>query len=123
MLVLRTGVDLLEISRLSQLQAEIKPRFLARVFTKNELELFKDSDASLSGRFAAKESVAKALGTGIGEISWQDIEILKGDTGEPKLILHGIALELSNQLGLTQWSVTISHTQSQAIALAVAIGL
>jgi holo-[acyl-carrier protein] synthase len=123
MFVLRTGVDLLEISRLSQLQAEIKPRFLARVFTKSELEIFKDSDASLSGRFAAKEAVAKALGTGIGIVSWQEIEILKGESGEPLLTLYGKALELSNQLGLTHWSVSISHTQSQAVAFAVAAGL
>jgi holo-[acyl-carrier protein] synthase len=122
MFVLRSGVDLLEISRLGQVQAEIKPRFLTRVFTPRELEICKDSDIHLSGRFAAKEAVAKALGSGIGPVSWQEIEILQGGAGEPLLVLHGKALDLSNQLGLHTWSLSISHTASHAVAFAVAVG-
>ncbi len=122
MFILRSGVDLLEINRLSQLRLEIKPRFLARVFTPRELEICQGADIHLGGRFAAKEAVAKALCSGIGPVSWQEIEILQGQAGEPVLTLHGKALELSQQLGLTTWSVSISHTRSHAVAFAVAAG-
>jgi holo-[acyl-carrier protein] synthase len=122
MFVLRSGVDILEINRLVQLRAEIKPRFLTRVFTPGELEICRGSEISLSGRFAIKEAVAKALGSGIGPISWQEIETLQGQAGEPLLVLHGKALLLSNQLGIHTWSISISHTRTLAIGFAVAAG-
>ncbi len=121
-MILRSGVDILEIDRLVQLQAEIKPRFLARVFTPDELRICNGSDGGLAGRFAVKEAVAKALGCGIGAVSWQDIEILQGQSGEPLLVLHGKALEMSNQMGIQTWSVSISHSASLAIGFAVAAG-
>lgn len=120
--VLRSGVDLLEVERLNQLNTGVKPRFLARVFTPRELEICGDSEISLGGRFAAKEAVSKALGSGIGPVSWQEIEILQGEAGEPQLLLHGKALELSNLLGIQSWSISISHTKTLAIAFAVAVG-
>jgi holo-[acyl-carrier protein] synthase len=122
MFVLRSGVDILEVNRLAQLRDEIRPRFLARVFTPKELEICHGSDISLGGRFAIKEAVAKALGSGIGPISWQEIEILQGKAGEPLLILHGKALRLSDQLGIHTWSISISHTRTLAIGFAIAAG-
>lgn len=121
-MILRTGVDIIEIHRLGEQQPAIRERFLARVFTPDELAEAGQSDASLSGRFAAKEAVAKALGTGIGPVSWQEIEIRRGPAGEPLLNLHGKALALAQDLGLTRWSVSISHDRTQAVAMAVAIG-
>ncbi len=119
---LRNGVDVVEISRFERLNPAIKPRFLERVFTSQELESCGDSAASLAGRFAVKEAVAKALRTGIGPVRWQDIETREGPAGEPILTLHGEAARLAETLGLRQWSISISHTNAIAIAVAVAVG-
>jgi holo-[acyl-carrier protein] synthase len=119
---LRTGVDIIEIHRLSEQREPIRVRFLARVFTPIELSEVGNSDASLAGRFAAKEAVSKALGTGIGPIRWQDIEIRRGRAGEPILHLYGKAQQIALALGLTQWSVSISHDRTSAVAFVVAIG-
>ena len=77
---------------------------------------------SLAARFAAKEAVAKALGTGIGAVSFQEIEILRDENRAPVLYLHGAAQELAEKLGLETWSISISHTETHAIAMVVAIG-
>jgi holo-[acyl-carrier protein] synthase len=119
---LRTGIDLLEIQRIRDLNPAIRIRFLKRVFTPLELELCHNSDASLAGRFAAKEAVAKALGSGIGAVGWQTIEIGRGSNGEPELQLHGAAAELALSLGLTQWAISITHSHNYAAAIAIAMG-
>ena len=118
---IRSGVDIVEIERFDQQSSQIRARFFRRVFTARELALIK-TNASAAGRFAAKEAVVKALGCGIGAVSWQDIEILSGASGEPTLILHGEALTIANDLQLQEWSVSISHSKSHAIAFAVALG-
>jgi holo-[acyl-carrier protein] synthase len=122
MAILRTGIDLIEISRLEELDPSIRQRFLERVFTTLELQQSAKSLPSLAGRFAAKEAVAKALGTGIGTVSWQEIEIGRGEQGEPLLHLSGRALEVARQLGLDTWSISITHNRTTAAAVAVAIG-
>jgi len=96
--------------------------FLQRVFTEQELVDCGDHDHKLAGRFAVKEAVAKALGTGIGLISWKEIEIISNESGEPQLFLHDKAQQQAEKLGLTQWSVSISHTGEHAVGLAVALG-
>lgn len=127
MTVLRSGVDLVDVQRLAGLNPAIRERFLRRVYTPRELLVCQDANAqpsyeSLAGRFAAKEAVAKALGVGIGPLAWQEIEILAGPCGEPLLHLHGAAQAAARQQGLQTWSVSISHTRTQAVATAVAIG-
>jgi holo-[acyl-carrier protein] synthase len=117
---LSTGVDLLEISRLKEAVERHGERFLARIFTRAEREFCAGNFSSLAARFAAKEAVAKALGTGLGAVAWTDIEILRADSGAPLLCLHGNARSLSDQLGLTQWSISLSHTRENAIAMVVA---
>jgi holo-[acyl-carrier protein] synthase len=119
-MTIRSGVDLLEISRLKEALEKYGERFLARIYTPAECELCAGNPASLAVRFAAKEAVAKALGTGLGDVSWTEIEILRADTGAPQLHLHGKARVLAGKLGLTQWSISLSHTRENAIALAVA---
>ncbi|BAJ64541.1 holo-ACP synthase [Anaerolinea thermophila] len=121
-MILRTGVDIVEIQRLEQVNPAIRERFIRRVFTPLEIELARGSYASLAGRFAAKEAVSKALGTGIGPVSWQDIEIRRDASGAPVLYLHGRAAEVARLLGLTTWSVSISHGRTHAVAMAVALG-
>lgn len=121
-MIIRSGVDLIEIARFEEQKPEIRKRFFARVFTIRELSLIQNSTASAAGRFAAKEAVAKVLGCGIGEVGWQDIEILQQESGEPSLILHARALQISHELGLETWSVSISHSRESAVAFAVAVG-
>lgn len=119
---LRNGVDLIEIHRVQEAIDRFGQRFLKRVFTPGELALFSEQIASLAVRWAAKEAVAKAFCTGIGDISFQEIEILRGQRNEPVLLLHGAAKALAAQHGLTTWSISLSHTETLAIAFVTAIG-
>lgn len=121
-MLLRSGIDLVEIRRFEELSPSIRERFFQRVFTGKELDITGESLASLAGRFAVKEAVAKALGCGIGPVGWKDIEVQQGPRGEPVLELHGPALEAARELGLETWSISISHTGGLAVASAVAIG-
>jgi holo-[acyl-carrier protein] synthase len=121
-MVLRTGVDLIEISRIEEVISRHGKRYLERIYTHAELEQCGRSTESLAGRFAAKEAVVKALGSGIGDVSWQEIEILGNEQNAPTLTLSGTAEQMANDLGLKTWSVSISHSLSHAIALAVAVG-
>jgi holo-[acyl-carrier protein] synthase len=119
---LRTGIDLVEIERLEAAIQRHGSRLLKRIFTSKELGEVGSNSASLAARFAAKEAVSKALGTGIGPITWCEIEILRGSAREPTLYLHGSARKLADELGLTNWSVSLSHTHTHAIALVVVLG-
>jgi len=121
-MLIKTGVDLVEIERLEQTIQRYGERFLKRVFTEKELAEVGSNTASLAARFAAKEAVAKALGTGIGLVSWREIEIQRGPAREPLLHLSGAAYKLAAELGLQNWSISLSHTHTHAIAVAVAIG-
>ena len=120
--MLSSGVDLVEIERMHSVIERYGERFLNRVFTSQELDEVGSNMSSLAARFAAKEAVSKALGTGIGKVTWREIEILRGPARQPILVLSGEADRLAQQLGLRQWSISLSHTQEHAIALVVAIG-
>jgi holo-[acyl-carrier protein] synthase len=91
------------------------------LFTPSELAEIGDNMASLAARFAAKEAVAKAFGTGIGHITWHEIEICRGQSGEPVLHLYGEAQRMAEEHHLSSWSISLSHTQDQAIAIVVAM--
>ncbi len=121
-MMLRTGIDMLEIARVEAVIDRHGRRYLERVYTPAELEQCGRRVESLAGRFAAKEAASKALGSGIGVITWQDIEILGDEQNAPYLILHGAARQMAEDLGLTAWSVSISHTHSQVISVVVGIG-
>jgi len=120
---LRTGVDLIELERIESVIQRYGNRFLERVFTARELAEVGENTASLAARFAAKEAVAKALGTGIGDVGWQEIEVLRGPARQPKLHLSGQAADLAGKLRLNTWSLSLTHNQTQAIALVVAVGV
>lgn len=120
-MILRTGVDLIEISRIEEVVARHGRHYLERIYTPAELELCGKRVESLAGRFAAKEAVAKALGCGIGDVTWQEIEILGDEQNAPVLTLHGAAGQKAKELGLATWSVSISHSQSHAVAFVAAI--
>jgi len=119
--MLNTGVDLIEVERVKQAIERQGARFLKRIYTTKELALCRDNIPSLAGRFAAKEAVAKALCTGIGDVEWTDIEVLRGANKEPVLHLHGNAKKLAKKKKLIEWSISISHTHEHAIAMVVAI--
>jgi holo-[acyl-carrier protein] synthase len=116
-----TGVDLVEVDRFQNLDPRIKERFFHRVFTPQELN---DSDLSLqhlAGKFAAKEAAAKALGCGIGKVSWHELEILNNPDGKPELFLHTQAAQVASQSGWSAWSISISHTRTYALASVTAL--
>jgi holo-[acyl-carrier protein] synthase len=95
---------------------------LNRIYTSNELEQSGRRPESLAVRFAAKEAVSKALGCGIGEVAFKDIEVLSDEHNAPVLRLHGAAERKAGELGLKTWSISLSHDLKQAIAMVVAIG-
>ncbi|HHB90026.1 MAG TPA: holo-[acyl-carrier-protein] synthase [Anaerolineae bacterium] len=119
--MLRVGVDVIEIARFQQALERHGEAFLVRIFTPAEIAAYAHRIPSLAARWAAKEAVAKALGTGIGEIGWKEIEVLADDRHAPVLYLHGRAQELAQTLGLNHWAISLSHTQTLAIAFVTAM--
>jgi holo-[acyl-carrier protein] synthase len=119
--MLRTGVDLIEIARVRAAVERHGARFLVRVFTPAELGTCLGRAESLAGRFAAKEAVAKALGTGMWRdgIVWTDVEILREESGAPLLRLHNAAARRAAALGLAAWSLSLSHDRERAVAFVV----
>ncbi len=120
--MLAVGVDIVEVARLRRSLERHRERFLDRIFTTQEQAYCSGRAESLAARFAVKEAVAKALGTGIGDVSWQEIEVINDERGRPILILHGAAAILAEELKLQQWAISMSHTSSHAIGMAVAQG-
>ncbi len=121
MIDIACGIDMIEVERLRSIAPAIKARFLTRVFTPQELEECDGRDERLAARFAVKEAAAKALGCGIGEVGWQDIETRLDESGKPVLILLGVASQAAEQLNWISWSVSISHTREFAIACVTAL--
>lgn len=124
---LRVGVDLVEVARVKDLVSKYGSRFIHRVFTPREqaacgLNSARWQMERLAARFAAKEAVAKALGTGIGAVAFREIEVVNDDLGRPELVLHGGAAELGRELGLQHWAISLSHTHEQAVAFVTALG-
>jgi holo-[acyl-carrier protein] synthase len=118
---LRTGVDIIEIERIDRAILRHGRRFFERFFTAQELIDCGGRTPALAARFAAKEAVAKALGTGIGDVGWKDIEIVNGSRREPVLNLRGPAEAIAFDKGLKAWSISLSHTHEHAVAVAVAL--
>jgi len=100
-------VDIVETERVDQSIKRFGDRFLRRVYTKQELAYCNGRVGSLAARWAAKEAVAKAFGTGIGDVSWQEIEIVNDDLRCPFVRLHGAAAELAAQSGISGFAVTL----------------
>jgi holo-[acyl-carrier protein] synthase len=117
----RVGVDAVAVERLKR-QAEDQS-FLERLFTAKELAYCQAKSRPaehLAARFAAKEAVFKALGTGWSEgVSWKDVEVVNRPSGEPQLLLHGRAAQLARELRCSRFAVSLSHTKELAIALVI----
>lgn len=111
------GVDIIEISRIARTIARWGERFLQRIYTEKELQVCRNRTSSLAARFAAKEAVMKALGTGRIGVGWREIEILRGDGGRPVVFLHGRAKARAQKMELQDLTVSLSHSRDYAIAL------
>ena len=118
--MIKCGVDIVRVNRLAEVNPKIRDRFIQRVYTKREQTQMRGSFEGMSGLFAVKEAVSKALGTGIGKVAWQDIEVVHLPTGEPTLHLHGTAAQVAKAKGLNEWAISISHDGGLAIAMVVA---
>lgn len=120
------GIDLTPVSRIARLLAEHEARFLNRVFTPREQAYAagkKRRDEHLAARFAAKEAVLKALGTGwAGGIAWTDVEVVTLASGAPSIQLHALAAEHAGHAGITAWVISLSHAGDMAIASVIALG-
>ncbi len=116
-----SGLDLVEISRFRRVLARHEAGLRRRVFTPREWDLCQGRPACLALRFAAKEAASKALGTGIGPVSWRDMEILADERGAPMLLLHGKALDRAKALGWRTWTVSLTDTDHYAAAMVVAL--
>ena len=124
---LSTGVDLVEIDRVQRIVEHHGKRALNRVYTAAELAHCRKRVPELAARFAAKEAVAKALGVGLrmmarDGIHWHDVETLPDGNGKPIVHLHGRAAARAAELGLTEWSISLSHGRDVAVAFVVALG-
>jgi holo-[acyl-carrier protein] synthase len=126
-MILTTGVDLIELDRIRRLVHRYGDRVLNRVYTPAELAHCRDRVPELAARFAAKEAVAKALGVGLriiahDGINWHEVETLPDAKGKPIVHLRGRAVARAAELGLTEWSISLSHGRDVAVAFVVAMG-
>ena len=113
------GIDIIEISRLRQASLTWGDRFLRRIYTAREVDLYGKRIESLAARFAGKEAVFKALSQPGLYFSWQDVEILSEVNGRPQVILSGEALKRANEIGLDSIEISLSHSRENAVAVAL----
>ena len=113
------GIDIIEIDRIEQAALNLRDSFLKRIYTDAELENAGNKPASLAARFAAKEAVMKALGIGNKGIGWKDIEVLSNNDGAPFVRLHGGASHKAKEIGMSQFSISMSHSKQYAVAMVV----
>ncbi len=124
--VVGIGTDIIECDRIEQMLEKHGDVFLARVYTTGEIDYCSGRKAAIqhyAGRWAAKEAVLKALGTGWAHgIQWTDVEVVNQQGGKPNIVLTGVAKELSAQQGIREMMISISHCKSYAVAYATAVG-
>jgi holo-[acyl-carrier protein] synthase len=118
--MLSVGVDVVETHRIARALARWGDRFLAHVYTHAEVEYCGNHVPELAVRFAAKEAVSKALGTGLRGVTWREMEVLPDSRGKPLVRLHGRAKKRAEELGLDEFAISLSHSRQYAIAFVVA---
>ncbi len=127
MRIIGHGIDIVEVARIATMLEAHGQRFVTRCFTEVEAAY---ADAAhrrraerYAARFACKEAVLKALGTGWRDgIAWRQIEVRREPSGRPSLVLTGRCAEIADDLGIVQWHVSLSHTDTSAIASVVGCG-
>lgn len=124
--VIGIGTDICDCNRIGEMIRKHGSIFLDRVYTAGEQSYcsrHKACDQHYAGRWAAKESILKALGTGWAKgIRWTDLEVFHLDGGKPQVRLHGAAEIVAEQLGIREMMISISHSSSTAIAFVIAVG-
>ena len=113
------GVDLIEIDRIAATLERFGTRFLERVYTAGEIAYCRGRAPQLAARFAAKEAVMKALGTGTRGIGWREVEVTRRRSGQPDIALHGRAIARARKIGIDHLSVSLSHSRNYAVASVV----
>lgn len=125
MSILGLGVDIIEVERIRAAIQRHGDRFHQRFCTASEAAYsigMRDPAPFFAARFAAKEAVSKALGTGIGlQCGWLEIEVRRKASGEPFVVLHGGAAETAKRLGIARVLLSLSHTENYAVAQAIAV--
>jgi holo-[acyl-carrier protein] synthase len=126
MSVVGHGLDIIECSRIAEVMERHGERFVDRVLTpreRNYVNTKREQVMHVAGRFAAKEAILKAIGTGWrGAVSWQDMEIINTTSGQPQVTLSGESARVAASLGIARILVSISHTPNYAAASAIAVG-
>jgi holo-[acyl-carrier protein] synthase len=125
-MILGTGIDIIEVARIASSFEKFGERFVNRILLPGEIAYclaHKNPAPFLAARFAAKEAISKAFGTGIGSaLSWRDMEIHRKESGEPFVVLHGNGRGLFESRGAKQLLVSLSHTENYAAATAILEG-
>ena len=124
--ILGLGTDIIECLRIAKMIEKHGELFLNRVYTRGEIAYCssrKGATQSYAGRWAVKEAVLKAMGTGWSRgIRWKDIEVVTDLTGKPRVEIHGVAKEICEELGISDVLISLSHCRSYATATAIAVG-
>ncbi|HVC32425.1 MAG TPA: holo-ACP synthase [Chloroflexota bacterium] len=118
--MISVGIDAIEIARIADVYEKFGERFLSRVYTDREAARYRGRINELAARFAAKEAVSKALGTGLHGISWREVEVLPDPRGKPLVYLYGRASRRADDLGLRDFAISLTHSQELAMAFVVA---
>src|SRR4051812_25095147 len=125
-MIIGVGIDIIEVARIAASYERFGERFLNRILLPNEIAYclsHRVPGPFLAARFAAKEAISKAFGTGIGaQLGWQDMEVRRKESGEPFAILHGKGKDLMASRGATGLRISLSHTQHHATAVAILEG-
>ena len=111
-----TGIDIIEINRIVDVKKRFNKRFLKKIYTDKEILYCKDRGPQLASRFAAKEAMMKALGTGIKGIPWKSIEVVRERGKAPKILLHGAAKKKAKELKIYNIALSLSHSKKFAVA-------
>lgn len=117
--MLITGIDIIEIARIAYVLDRYGERFLSRIYTGREVIYCRGRPPQLASRFAAKEAMMKALGTGVKGVRWRDIEIVRRKGRAPMVKLHGTAKDKADQLGISELALSLSHSKEFAVASVV----
>lgn len=120
--MLSVGVDIIEIERIQRALDRWGERFQKRIYTEAERAYCRGRLPELAARFAAKEAISKALGTGLVGIFWVEMEVLGDRRGKPMVTLYGNARARAQELGLDEWAISLSHSDGNAVAFVVANG-
>jgi holo-[acyl-carrier protein] synthase len=118
MATVAVGVDVVDVVRFT-LALQRRPRMMQRLFTQRERDDTAERPERLAARFAAKEAVLKALGSGLGDASFQSIEVQRQPSGAPVIVLHAEAADLARARGITELHVSLSHTATTATAFVI----